>query len=64
MTHAISSTMLDGLTVRVYRSELDGRLVVDIEGPGDSDLDSMGSPVIAVYLNEETLYTHTKETRQ
>ena len=47
---------LDELIVRIYRGEEDGKLVVEIEGPGDGDTTKLGSPDIRVWLNEVIIY--------
>ena len=54
MTPQHQTAHLDGLDVRVYRSAIDGRLIVDIE---TTDLDPSDEhdgavPNIVVYVNE------------
>lgn len=50
------SIELDGLEVSVYRSEIDGSLIVDITGPEGRDQEPDGSPALRVWLNESRLY--------
>lgn len=50
------TAFLDGLQVDVYRGE-DGKLVVDITGPGDDeDLMPDTSPDIRIWLNDALIY--------
>lgn len=51
-----ASIELDGLVVRIYRGEDDGKLVVEIEGPDESDTMKLGEPDIRIWLNEELIY--------
>lgn len=55
-TYAHVSVTIDGLTIHVGRSPKDGVFVVEIEGPGDKDLDPDGSPRLRLYFNEENTY--------
>lgn len=51
------SASLDGLEVDVYRG-VDGKLVVDIIGPGDEkDMLEDTSPDIRVWMNEALIYS-------
>lgn len=47
----------DELTVRICRAQ-DGKLVVEIEGPGDDDCIGYGVPDIRIWLNEALIYRH------
>lgn len=52
------SASLDGLGVDVYRG-VDGKLVVDIIGPGDEkDMLPDTSPDIRVWINEALIYSN------
>ena len=47
---------MDGMTVRLGRSPVDGTFVVEIEGPQNSaDEDAVG-PRLRLYINEECVY--------
>jgi len=48
---------LDGLEAEITRSELNGKLVVSIMGPGDEDTNALGSPDIRVWLNDALIYS-------
>ena len=47
---------LEGLSVSVGRSPLDGTFVIEIDGPGDEDCDDNGAPRMRLYINEENTY--------
>ena len=52
---------LDGLTVHLYRSELDNELVVDIDSSGLEDDDQIvdtAEPKIRIYVNEARILDH------
>jgi hypothetical protein len=47
----------EGLEVEVYRGE-DGKLVVQISGPGEDDLTDSSNPDIRIWLNDCLTYAH------
>lgn len=51
---------MDGYTVQIYRSETDGRIVVQIDIPDDEgEVNVDGSPCMRVYLNDDDTYIGT-----
>lgn len=50
--------IFEGLEVTVYRSEIDGKLVVDIASPdlADEDHDKWGVPIVRVNVNDEVVW--------
>ena len=50
-----ASLEFDGLEVCVYRGE-DGKLVVDLLGPGEDDTTESEEPDIRVWMNEALIY--------
>jgi hypothetical protein len=48
---------MGGLEAEITRSELNGKLVVSIMGPGDEDCNKLGSPDIRVWLNDALIYS-------
>lgn len=47
---------VDGLEVHVHRSDDDGVLVVQIDGPSDVDVRSDGTPRLRVWINEALIF--------
>lgn len=47
--------ILDGLEVHLYRSDMDGRLVVDVDSGcvGEHDQFENGVPRLVLYINEQ-----------
>jgi hypothetical protein len=61
MSRKYETAFLDGLQVDVYRSEEDGRLVVDITGPAEeADLTDLGEPKVRIWVNEALIYDDGK----
>lgn len=56
---------LDGLEVEVYRSEIDGRLVVQIDGieepETDDDVTEGNVPACRIYINDGRVYENSPE---
>ena len=48
---------VDGMEVALRRGS-DGRLIVEIDGPGDSDTNELGAPDIRIWLNDALIYRH------
>lgn len=57
MIKYVSTPIMDGLTVDVYRSS-DGTLVVAISGPDEADTLGKGEPDIRIWLNAALIYAH------
>ncbi len=56
----VASVEFEGLTVTIMR-DAEGKLFVQLDGPGEGDLDSDGAPMLTICLNEHIVFPHPDE---
>lgn len=57
---AVAARHNSGLCVHVYRSTIDGELVVDVDSTAlvEADEDAQGCPVLRIYVNDARIMDH------